>query len=179
MCEVCSKMVLTHNIKSHMKNHEAKQLFCPKCPRVFRWKSSMTSHLKSAHGDQIKSVMSACEFCGKQFKDKSNLRQHRFSHTGGPYSCKTCGRGFGRKDLLKSHQSKCLVTSGTGIGVANQILFHHNSAWDVIYLWPDQIKSVMSACKFAEKSPIEMLGHIRNLYWCGQSNSFIRVQHEV
>ena len=107
MCEVCSKMVLSHNIKLHMKNHEEKQITCPKCPRKFRWNSSLTSHLSSAHGDQVKTVTSACEFCGKQFKDKSNLRQHRYSHTGGPYSCKTCGRGFGRKDLLKSHQSKC------------------------------------------------------------------------
>ena len=117
MCEVCSKMVLTHNLKSHMKNHEEKQLACPKCPRVFRWKSSMTSHLKSAHGDQIKSVMLACEFCGKQFKDKSNLRQHRYSHTGGPYGCKTCGRGFGRKDLLKSHSAKCVSSTSIGAQV--------------------------------------------------------------
>lgn len=107
MCEICSKMVLTHNIKLHMKNHQEKSILCPKCPRTFRWNSSLTSHLNSAHGDTVKTVTIACEFCGKQFKDKSNLRQHRYSHTGGPYSCKACGRGFGRKDLLKSHAAKC------------------------------------------------------------------------
>ena len=42
MCEVCSKMVLSHNIRLHMKAHEAKQLACPKCPRMFRWSSSLT-----------------------------------------------------------------------------------------------------------------------------------------
>lgn len=107
MCEVCSKMVLSHNIKLHMKNHQEKTLACPKCPRTFRWNSSLTSHLNSAHGDTVKTVTLSCEFCNKQFKDKSNLRQHRYSHTGGPYSCKTCGRGFARKDLLKSHMTKC------------------------------------------------------------------------
>jgi hypothetical protein len=111
MCEICSKMVLTHNIKLHMKNHEEKQLLCPKCPRMFRWNSSLTSHLSSAHGDTVRMVTIACEFCGKQFKDKSNLRQHRYSHTGGPHPCKSCGRGFGRRDLLNSHEAKCTVTS--------------------------------------------------------------------
>ena len=107
MCEICSKMVSTRNIQGHMKNHQDKELTCPKCPRMFRWKSSLTSHLTSAHGDSVKVVLVACEFCGKQFNNKSNLRQHRYSHTGGPYSCK-CGRGFARKDMLQSHMAKCM-----------------------------------------------------------------------
>ena len=28
-------------------------------------------------------MLSACEFCGKEFKDKTNLKNHRYSHTGG------------------------------------------------------------------------------------------------
>ena len=111
MCEICSKMVLTHNIKLHMKKHEEKKVSCPKCPRMFRWNSSLTSHLSSAHGDLIKVVTVSCEYCGKQFKDKSNLRQHKYSHTGGPHSCQNCGRSFGRKDLLNSHESKCVTTT--------------------------------------------------------------------
>ena len=110
MCEVCSKMVSTRNIQGHMKNHQEKELSCPKCPRMFRWKSSLTSHLTSAHGDSVKVVLVSCEFCGKQFNNKSNLRQHRYSHTGGPYSCK-CGRGFARKDMLNSHVAKCINTT--------------------------------------------------------------------
>ena len=117
MCEICSKMVLSHNIKLHMKNHQEKNLLCPKCPRTFRWNSSLTSHLSSAHGDTIKAVTISCEFCGKQFKDKSNLRQHRYSHIGGPYACKNCGRGFGRKDLLKSHVSKCANIDSNALNI--------------------------------------------------------------
>ena len=110
MCEICSKMVSTRNIQGHMKNHQEKELTCPKCPRMFRWKSSLTSHLTSAHGDSVKVLLVACEFCGKQFNNKSNLRQHRYSHTGGPYSCK-CGRGFARKDMLQSHTAKCMKSA--------------------------------------------------------------------
>ena len=41
ICEVCSKMVWPHHLKIHMRNHQEKSLVCPKCPRVFRWDSSL------------------------------------------------------------------------------------------------------------------------------------------
>ena len=109
MCEICSKMISKYKLKTHMKhNHEKPQYPCPKCSRIFRWDSGRKAHLISAHSDNSTVVLHACDFCGKQFKDQSNLRQHRFSHTGGPHACTTCGQRFIRKDQLKSHQTKCV-----------------------------------------------------------------------
>jgi uncharacterized C2H2 Zn-finger protein len=94
-----------------MRNHQEKSLVCPKCPRVFRWDSSLKSHLSAAHSDEYRSEISASEFCGKVFKDKSNLRKHRYEHIGAPYNCKSCGHGFGRKDFLENHEAKCNMIS--------------------------------------------------------------------
>ena len=69
------------------------------------------SHLSAAHSDEFRSEISACEFCGKVFKDKSNLRKHRYEHIGAPYNCKSCGHGFGRKDFLENHEAKCNMIS--------------------------------------------------------------------
>ena len=69
------------------------------------------SHLSAAHSDEYRSEISACEFCGKVFKDKSNLRKHRYEHIGAPYNCKSCGHGFGRKDFLENHEAKCNMIS--------------------------------------------------------------------
>ena len=109
MCEICSKMIPKYKLKPHVQHeHGPPQFSCPKCPRTFRWDSSRKAHINSAHGDEFKTRMHTCDICGKQFKDVSNMKQHRYSHTGGPHSCSACGQGFIRKDQLKSHQSRCM-----------------------------------------------------------------------
>ena len=108
VCEICSKMVKKYNIKQHMKNHQKPDLECRKCDRKFRWDTSLRAHMNSAHSEQTKFVLTACEFCGQKFKDKTNLKNHRFSHTGGGnYNCAKCGKYFIRNDQYKNHLSKC------------------------------------------------------------------------
>ena len=49
-----------------------------------------------------------CEYCGKQFADKSNLKNHRYTHTTEkPHHCGVCGRGYIRRDLMMTHQRNC------------------------------------------------------------------------
>lgn len=46
----------------------------------------------------------SCEVCGKPFKRKEHLFQHRKLHTGErPYICNVCGKAFSRKEHLVRH----------------------------------------------------------------------------
>nr|CAD7197504.1 unnamed protein product [Timema douglasi] len=46
----------------------------------------------------------ACEICGKPFKRKEHLFQHRKLHTGErPYVCSVCSKAFSRKEHLVRH----------------------------------------------------------------------------
>lgn len=45
-----------------------------------------------------------CDFCGKSFSDRSNLKYHKLIHLENkPFSCTICGRGFVQKRGLRKH----------------------------------------------------------------------------
>lgn len=49
-----------------------------------------------------------CRFCSKQFPFRSYLIRHERAHTGErPFQCTTCGKGFSREWIRKSHARCC------------------------------------------------------------------------
>lgn len=118
MCEICSKTFTRKNyLVIHMKNHAEKSIKCTVCSKMFRWNSALQAHLTAAHGMGPKEGACTCEFCGRQFQDKSNYRQHRYTHLQvKPFNCEACGKGFIRRDLMKSHKEKCHAATTFNMG---------------------------------------------------------------
>ncbi|XP_078462512.1 uncharacterized protein LOC144727510 [Lampetra planeri] len=60
-----------------------------------------------------------CEFCGKSFKNGSNLTVHRRSHTGErPYKCELCSYACAQSSKLTRHMKTHLKGSGGTVAAA-------------------------------------------------------------
>ncbi|GFU62613.1 zinc finger protein [Nephila pilipes] len=64
----------THHVNTHF--HEKQPLKCPKCPKVFREKHHLQSHLYSH--DTARHFK--CLTCGRTFRHSSSLARHKRSH---------------------------------------------------------------------------------------------------
>lgn len=53
----------------------------------------------------LQSRMYHCQYCGKGFNQKGNLKAHIYGHTGErPFQCDVCGKGFTLASTLNTHK---------------------------------------------------------------------------
>lgn len=73
---------------------------CPQCPKMWRSKSDLKTHLVSH--SEIRPFI--CEICGKAYKHKYALNVHVGMHNGiNPFSCPHCKKSFTQKGALQRH----------------------------------------------------------------------------
>ncbi|XP_060552140.1 sal-like protein 4 [Ruditapes philippinarum] len=58
----------------------------------------------------------ACEVCGKKFRHKQGLNQHKVTHTGEkPFKCDICGKAFALRNNFKRHLVKHMNFTQMGL----------------------------------------------------------------
>ena len=87
---------------------KSRKCICPECGLSTVSQSNLNRHRKSCHTPQIKHL--PCEFCGKLFANKWNLRSHLTVHKANKptrsFSCSICARSFYTEEERASHVCK-------------------------------------------------------------------------
>ncbi|KAF6198532.1 hypothetical protein GE061_008280 [Apolygus lucorum] len=85
---------------------------CNQCSALFRYKSTLTYHMKSECGTGVitagskvvRNSPALCNICNKQLSSRTSLMVHLRIHTGErPFGCSECGQSFSQNAHLKDH----------------------------------------------------------------------------
>ncbi|XP_049884195.1 zinc finger protein 99-like isoform X2 [Pectinophora gossypiella] len=80
---------------------------CPRCDKVFQWKSNLWRHLRSHKARETGELY--CETCDKRFASLATYKQHlavskqHVSEGEYSFSCSDCGKKFVNKTRLRDH----------------------------------------------------------------------------
>lgn len=100
LCDTCGNNFSNYsNLMAHRRTHlpmEQRRSFeCYICKTIFRYKKSLTHHMRLHSG---RKVQHQCSVCLAQFSRTDALRRHSLIHLGQqPHRCMTCGKGFRTK----------------------------------------------------------------------------------
>lgn len=104
-CTLCSRGFNSEfYLKKHIKAHQSGALFCTICRKEFFYTSQKSLHDTVFHSlDHQKYI---CNYCGKEFKHKGNLKTHFTIHFPDVihFICDFCEKSFKRSEALKKHR---------------------------------------------------------------------------
>merc|ERR1712029_232115 len=112
-CSFCGKkMKNTASLNMHEKTHSAvKSFHCDYCQYKSYSKEKKWAHMKRMHADElgIELKLHQCDFCGKEFKVKTNLKDHIASvhcHKPDPkFQCHICNKQLKQDNSYRKHMA--------------------------------------------------------------------------
>jgi len=118
-CRICNSWykerseLEEHQLSVHNRDFVG---FCVDCGKGFRSQSGYMIHMRMHYDD--KSQLHGCQTCGKHFVSQSRLVLHARSHSGfKPFACEFCGKSYKHKKNLKDHT--CQGHTCQGLTLAN------------------------------------------------------------
>lgn len=102
LCRICKKRFDSESERSqhYTQDHEGDSPFtCPICKKGFASKSGMYGHRQT----HMKTPVSKCEFCGKEFSRRDSYTEHLLIHTGPRHKCPHCDKEFVQRSNLVRH----------------------------------------------------------------------------
>ena len=95
------------DLKRHMTTHTSERNFlCEFCFMAFGHKSNLVRHIQTQHEEKgLDTERFKCQYCPKEYKDRSSLKTHERRHTEGPqpHQCPICGKAYSEKISLENH----------------------------------------------------------------------------
>lgn len=112
-CERCEKtFTIKYNLHRHLAWHSnikrAIKYECHVCKMSFICKRYLQRHVKRHIADREQNQKRfTCFECGRQLKNKNNLKDHLKQHTGDkPHKCSICNKAFVQRHHMRQHEAR-------------------------------------------------------------------------
>lgn len=111
ICKTCGKTFSRRSSCTyHMRRHVKKETTTEKKIATVTTNTTKQTRIRVSKNNtglknREKVKRHVCEFCGKLFRIKSQLKNHERTHTGErPYTCGVCNRAFSERSNLRKHE---------------------------------------------------------------------------
>ena len=166
-CDQCSyktyeKLSLVQHVTNHFRFHDASDLVCFFCAKVFTRVATKKLHERIHIEPQGEFI---CETCGKVFKVQYKLDEHfKMTHLSGKFPCNECDQEFETKLYLKVHKETHKPIKQIACEVCGKLVRKNTLTYHLKFHRPREEKCSVEGCTkmFFTKAAVDH--HITNCH---------------